>query len=88
MAQQVVAGEADVVERLIETRSRSAVRLLVGAVAFVEPNYRGLVAARGRKRGRSWSSERLLDETQGLLRDPKVGFRTPGISVGWGRRTR
>ena len=28
-----------------------------------------------------------LRETQRLLRDPDIGFRTPSISTGWGRRT-
>lgn len=33
------------------------------------------------------AAEKDLNETQSLLRDPNVGFRTPSISTGWGRRT-
>ena len=45
-AEPVVAAEADVDERLIETRDRSTVHLLVRTVAAVDPHNRGLVTVR------------------------------------------
>jgi hypothetical protein len=43
LSETILAGEADVRERLIETGDRSAVHLLVGPVAAVNPHDRGLV---------------------------------------------
>ena len=47
LPQDVVLGEARVLERLIEARDRTAVHLIVLAVAAVEPDDGRLVAVRG-----------------------------------------
>lgn len=44
-----VLGDADIAERLVKTRDRPTVHLLVGPVAAVHPHHRGLIAVSGRE---------------------------------------
>ena len=50
LAQPVVAGNASVFQRLIETGDRATVHLLMRAISAVDPHHRGFIPVRGRKR--------------------------------------
>ena len=76
LAQPVVAGEADIFQRLIETGDRALVHLLVRAVAAVNADDRRLVTE-GVRVGR-WPTERLRPvrgKALGVLRMESVAER-------------